>query len=185
MSLATLTTVRRATVAVSLLSVDVLATHTLSAALTGASGISEFEAIARFVDASNLVGVKVRRIVAGNAAQVAVRQLVAGVETITAYVTIPAATSNSVISVRLVATGTTLQGWAWVTGTPQPLLPLVTLSGVTMLTAGGAGMSALLNASVTNALPMTATWDDFEVVNLANNGAVTWLDVLQGEASLQ
>lgn len=185
MSLATLTTIRRATVAISLLNVDLLNTHTLSAALTGAGGVAEFESLARFVDASNLIGIKVQRLQVGNAARVAVRQLVAGAETITAYVTIPGATSNSSISVRLTATGTTLLGWAWVAGTPQPLLPLVTLSSVTMLTAGGAGEAASLSAGVTNTLPMTATWDDLQVTNLATNGAVTWLDVLQGEASLQ
>jgi hypothetical protein len=180
MSMASLAVLRRAQLlSVSVASFDAVVTNTISAALTGGGAQGDFTMRMRYVDDNNYVDILIFR--STTAVTMAIRQRVGGVDTISSFPAVAGATSASSITMRLVGTGTSLFGTAWVTGTVEPQAPMVTLTGLTHLAAGGIELNGNLNASVTNALPLTAGYDDLQVANLANNGAATWLDGLQGE----
>lgn len=177
--------VRRATLAgLSIANFDILLTMSISAGPTGAGGQAEGGIRARFIDLNNFVDCRAFRNVNTNNITVVMRQVVGGVESaLTAFVPITGATVGSTITLRFTGVGTALQGWGWPVGTVQPVAPLVTTT-VTPVAAGAVEVYISINASVTNA-PLTGGFDNLQVTNLATNGGATWLDVLQGEASLQ
>lgn len=178
MSLTTLTTARRARLAgAALADFDITADVTISAALTGAGGQSENGIRARYIDDNNFVDIRAYRNVTGDSVTVAVRQLLAGVETVSSFVAVTGATTASVVTLRLRGSGSALQGWGTVTGQTPSTSPQVSLSGVTMLTPGAVEVYTLLTSSITNALPMTVTWDNIAVTDpgtpLASSTAYT------------
>jgi hypothetical protein len=158
MSIASLSTLYRAQLALALADFDVTVTNTLSTTLTGGGAQADLSVRMRYVDDNNFVDLLIFR--TPTAVTMATRYRTAGVDIISSFPTISGAAGNSPITMRLVGIGTTLEGYAWVTGTAPPTAPQVTLTGVTMLTAGSTELTATLNASVTNVLPLTAGWDN-------------------------
>lgn len=185
LSMGTLSVQRRAQLpSLSILSIDVTATFGISATITGSGGQCTQSIRARFVDASNFIEILIFRNVTGNNCTLAVSQTVAGVVTASSFPVIPSAALNSTITIRLVGTGTTLSGYAWIAGSPSTQTPLATLSSVTMLSAGSVELTSSLNGSVTNSLPVVTSIDDLSVTNLGAGGGATWLDAVRGNLAV-
>ena len=128
-----------------------------------AGGDFELEVLARWIDGNNFVGARLFLLLSGGVS-CAVRQVVGGIETTSAFPTIPGLTNIDDISWRFVADGATIFFKAWRTGTPEPLTWNISLA-VTWLTAGGAGVGSLLAPTVSNPLPLSLFFDDFVFVD--------------------
>jgi hypothetical protein len=144
---------------------DFTITSRISTIITGAGGNAEVALRTRFQDSNNFTDIRVFRNVTTANVTVAVRQFVGGVETVSSFATVPAATLTSSVTLRVVTRGNILYGWAWVEGTTPPVAPSVTLTAVTWLTAGTFEFYSRLNSSVTNTLPVTMSFDNLTIIN--------------------
>lgn len=165
MSLGTLAVQRRAILegGLAIDDFDISVVSTISAALTGAGGQGDFSLRVRYTDLSNYVDILIFR--STTVVTMAIRSRVAGVDTVSSFPTITGVSSSSSITMRLKCEGSTLQGWAWLTGGSPTVDPLVTLTGLTLPPPGGIEVNGVINASVTNALPVVCGWD---AINTAN-----------------
>lgn len=132
----------------------------VSAAPTGNN--CEVHLVARFVDASNFVDVRLFRAPAGSVT-IAVRERKAGVDTVTAFPTVSGVTASGAIAVRLQAIGSTVRARAWLSGGTEPGTWDVTLT-TTLLSAGDIRLRSLLATGNTNGT-LTVDWDDVTVSN--------------------
>lgn len=180
MALGSLAVLRRARdLSLSVASFSAVVVNSFAVALTGVGAQSDLSMRMRYIDDNNYVDVIIFR--TPTAATMAIRQRIGGVDTISAFPVVAGATGSSSITMKLEGVGTTLTGKAWVTGTPEPQAAMVSLAGITLLGAGAVELTGVLNASVTNSLPVTVGWDNLQVSNMTVGGAATWLDGLQGE----
>lgn len=145
---------------------------------TPTGGNPEIHYFARYVNSTNFVRAVLYRQSTGGMT-VRVSQVVAGVETASGFITVGTVANNATVRIDFLGTGTVLDVTVWQDGTPKPTSPTVTLSGITMLTAGQVGSGVNLPGTVTNPLPLSVAYDDLEVTALGT--APTWLDGLQGE----
>ncbi len=98
----------------------------------------EEQIIARYVDGNNFVDARI--FINPGSVTCAVRQLVAGVETVSAFVTVPGAVNTVPIAWEFTAQGGTLSLKAWAANTPKPTAPTVTMT-TTMVSSGQVGWS--------------------------------------------
>lgn len=141
--------------------IDITVTLSISALLTGSGGSIENGVRVRYVDDNNLCDLRIFRNVNSSNCTIALRQRVGGVDTATSFPAISGSANNSTVRVRIVASGSTLQAWAWLPASgSMSTTPQLSLGSVTMLTPGAVEVYAAPNSSVTNTLPLTATWDD-------------------------
>lgn len=114
----------------------------------------------RYVDANNFVDFRIFA-TTSNTLTVSIRQWVGGVETATAFVTVPGLTSASSVWMHCQADGSTLQLriWSATAAEPQSIWH-VTLTGATQLSTGPVAIRTGPNAGNTNTLPFTITFDN-------------------------
>lgn len=166
LSLGSLSTARRVQLqSLTAVHSDVLITNRLTTPLTGSGGNAEAGFRTRFQDTSNFVDVRIRRNVTTNDVTVACQYVIGGAPTTSSFVAVPGATMNSAITMRLRTVGTVLYAWAYVENATPPTAPLVTVTGVTWLTTGWVEFYGLLNASITNSLPVLMRFDNLVVID--------------------
>lgn len=159
-AVSTVSVTRESRVALGVADVDITLTHT-GVNVAAAGGNIEQGLVARYVDASNLVDLRIFRAPAATPT-VAVRQLLAGVETFDGFPSITGATSTSAISLRLQAIGSVVRGKAWITGQPEPDW-MVEITA-THLTAGDVAIRSVRAAANTNTT-LTCDYDDLVMAN--------------------
>lgn len=142
---------------------DVTVTFTIAAAVTGAGGQADISLRCRFVDSTNFVDVLIFRQPTG--ITWTIHYVHGGVGVDAGFPNIAGAASADSITVRFVGSGTSLYGWAWKTGATPPTEPMLTLDGCTHVVPGSIEVNTSLNASVTNALPLTTGFDNLEFAN--------------------
>lgn len=142
---------------------DVTVTFTVAAAITGSGGQADISLRMRSVDSTHFVDILIFRQVSGITWTIHYRNGATSVDA--GFPNIANASSNSSITVRFVGKGTSLYGWAYVTGTTPPLVPMLTLNNVTWLTPGTMELNTSVNASVTNASPLVFGFDNLETFN--------------------
>lgn len=99
----------------------------------------------------------------------------AGTDTILTQPTGPAYAAGQTWRVHLSANGTTLAVSAWLDGTVEPVEFSTTTTDGTITAANPYGIMTMLNTGNTNTLPVTISFDNFQV-----KGTQTWQGVLDG-----
>lgn len=145
--------------------VDVYATVDTSALATGASQRASI--VARWTDSSNFYEGRVA-FNTNQTATISIVKTVAGLESsLGGTVTLPAYThaANTPWRIRFKVDGSNLYLKAWPTATEEPQAWRHSTSDTALTAAGSVGVRSHLTTGNTNALPVTFTWDNFEIVN--------------------
>lgn len=122
-----------------------------------------YQFMGRFVDINNFVDVRFFFTAAG-AVNVILREIVGGVTATSATVPIAGLPTQGVFRWRFVANGSLLIAKMWLDGTPEPGTFAQTFI-TTWLTAGDIVTGTVVNAGVTNPVPITFFVDNIVVVN--------------------
>jgi hypothetical protein len=142
---------------------DVTVTFTIAAAVTGVGGQADISLRTRYAASNTFCDILIFRQTTG--VTWTIHYILAGVGVDAGFPAIAGAASGDSVTVRFVGSGTSLYGWAWKTGSTPPVAPMLTLTGCTVLTPGSIELNTSLNASVSNALPLTTGFDNLEFAN--------------------
>lgn len=121
------------------------------------------QVIQRFLNTNNLVDARFSFNSAGTVS-VQLRQIIAGVATASANVVVAGLLPAGVYGYRFLVQGGLLAARIWNHGTPEPSTWNVTLA-TTWLTAGSMVIGTVINAGVTNPVPITFAFDNLLVVD--------------------
>lgn len=166
--LLTTTTSRRAVVQVNATNVDAYATFIFPAAASG--GDLGGDLAVRYTDSDNTYLGRLKGTTTGAVTALIEKRVSAVQSTVTSTVTLPFNhTAGTRVRMRMQAVGSTLRFKAWIDGTPEP--PAWTVEGTdTSLTSGPfVGMRGIAGTGSLN-LPVTVSWDDFEVAPFGFGG---------------
>ena len=143
--------------------VDVVVSAATSVLATG--GPHYVGAVARYTDTNNLYYGRI----AFNTDQtltLVIQKRVAGAQTDLTTVTVPGThAAGTFFKIRLQVTGTTLRAKAWPVSGTEPVAWQATVTDSSLTTAGSVGVRSILSSANTNTLPVTASFDDFNVIN--------------------
>ncbi|MET9965644.1 hypothetical protein ABZZ80_06885 [Streptomyces sp. NPDC006356] len=132
-----------------------------------AAGGSQYAgAVARYTDANNLYFAKVTFTTA-QAVQVTLQKRVAGVQTDITTATAVGIThaAGTFFTVRLQVIGSTLRAKVWPAGGPEPVAWMVTTTDTALTAAGSIGVRSVLDSANTNTLPVTVSFNNFQLLN--------------------
>ncbi|MGI5443830.1 hypothetical protein ACQEV4_42760 [Streptomyces shenzhenensis] len=132
-----------------------------------AAGASQYLGpLARALDVNNLYQARVN-FTAGQAVQITLQKRVGGTQTDLASATAVGIShvASSFYTCRFQVQGSTLRAKVWPAGTPEPVAWLVTATDTALTAAGAVGVRSVLDNSNTNTLPVTASFDNFTVLN--------------------
>lgn len=131
--------------------------------VTPTGGNFEFQIFLRYIDNSNFVSARIFMLPSGTVLT-NVRQVVAGVETGSAFVTVPGVNTADIFAYRFRVQGSSLLFRAWNAGVAEPTTWLVGLT-TTFLTPGDVAIGTRLEAAVTNPVPITFMVDNLLVTS--------------------
>jgi len=144
--------------------VDLVVDFATSALATGGSHYGG--PVARYTDANNLYFAKVSFTTA-QAVTVTLQKRVAGTQTDITTATAVGIThaAATFFTVRFQVVGSTLRAKVWSAGGPEPAAWQVTTTDTALTAAGSVGVRSVLDAANTNTLPVTASYDNFKLLN--------------------
>jgi hypothetical protein len=143
--------------------VDVVVSMATSALATG--GPHYVGAIARYLDANNTYYARL----AFNTNQtltLVIQKRVGGTQTDLTTVNVPGThAAGTFFKIRLQVTGATLRAKAWPAAGTEPVVWQATVTDSSLTAAGSVGVRSILSSANTNTLPVTASYDDFAMLN--------------------
>jgi hypothetical protein len=120
--------------------------------------------VARYTDANNLYAARVS-FTTSQTLQLTLQKRVGGTQTDLATVSIPGThAANTLFTLRLQVQGATLRAKAWQTGSVE-LDWQATVTDSSLTGAGQVGVRSTLDGTNTNTLPVTYSYDNFQVLN--------------------
>jgi len=143
--------------------VDVLVDVATSALATG--GSQYVGALARHADVNNHYYARAT-FQTTQGIQIVLQKKVGGVQTDMATVTTPYThAAATFFRIRFQVTGSTLNAKVWPVGGLEPTAWQATVTDTALTAAGSVGVRSILDAANTNTLPVTASFDNFAVLN--------------------
>lgn len=145
----------------------------MSADVTAAGGSHFLNMVARFADANNCYLARLA-LNTDNSLTLTIRKRVSGTETLLAT----DSTTGSLVNaanrqfwVRFQLTGTTLSAKVWQDGVGEQATFGVTTTDASLASAGAIGFRTILSTAGTNTLPVTAAFDNFQIVGTTTESA--------------
>lgn len=121
--------------------------------------------LARYLDVNNMYAARLA-FTTTQTLQLVIQRRLAGAQSDLVTVTVPgvhaAATSYTI---RFQLAGTTLRAKAWRTSQAEPEKWQATVTDTSLTAAGSVGVRSVLDSANTNTLPVTFTYDNFEITN--------------------
>lgn len=152
---------RYTTIAVAGADVELRADAATSVLATG--GPHYVQLVARYLDANNMYAARVA-FNTNQTLQLVIQKRVAGVQSDLVTVNIPGVhAAAAFFTLRFQVEGTTLRAMAWPVGGHPPGRWQATVTDTALTAAGSVGVRTVLSSANTNTLPVTASWDNFEV----------------------
>lgn len=162
-SLASVNVARNTVLGSSFTNFDVEASLSTSALAAGASQFVSL--IGRWIDANNLMLARLEFTTA-QAVILSIRKRVAGTETQLSTVTTTLThAASTLFRVRFAGFGSSFQARVWLASGTEPGGWQTTATDSSVTAAGPVGVRSMLNTGNTNTLPVTATCDDFALLN--------------------
>lgn len=129
-----------------------------------ATGASQYvHLLARYLDANNMYGARLA-LTTTQTLQLVIQKRVGGVQSDLVTVTVPGVHAAATpCTIRFQLDGTTLRAKAWPTSQAEPARWQATVTDTSLTAAGSVGVRSVLDGSNTNTLPVTATYDNFEI----------------------
>jgi hypothetical protein len=119
--------------------------------------------VARYLDANNMYAGRLA-FNTNQTLQLVIQKRVGGTQTDLVTVNIPGVHAAAAFyTLRFQVEGTTLRAMAWPVGGHPPGRWQATVTDTSLTAAGSVGVRTVLSSANTNTLPVTASWDNFEV----------------------
>jgi hypothetical protein len=129
-----------------------------------AAGGSQFlHLVARYVDANNLYAARLG-FTTTQTLQLVIQRRVAGTQTDLLTVTVPGVhAAGTFYTIRFQLDGTTLRAKGWRASEAEPEQWQATVTDTSLTAAGSVGARSTLSSTNTNTLPVTVSYDNFEI----------------------
>lgn len=162
-SLTSVNVARITTIGPSLADFDVVTSFSTSALATGASHTTSL--IGRFTSSSDFMSARVDFTTAA-AVVITIRKRVAGTDTqLSTKTTALTHVAGTLFRVRFTGSGSTFQARVWLASATEPAGWDTTVTDTSITAAGTVGVRSNLLTGNTNALPITAVFDNFALLN--------------------
>ncbi|NUP16572.1 MAG: hypothetical protein HOZ81_10785 [Streptomyces sp.] len=128
-----------------------------------AGGPQYLHLVARWTDANNLYAARLG-FQTNQTLQLGIQERVGGTQTDLVTVTVPGVhAAGTFYTIRFQLAGTTLRAKAWPQAQPEPVKWQAIVTDTSLTAAGSVGVRSSLSSANTNTLPVTASYDNFEI----------------------
>jgi hypothetical protein len=146
-------------------SADIAVQCDVSTSVVATGGPHYYGVVARMLDSNNSYVARVAFNNTASSLTVTLQKRVGGTQTDIVSATVPGTyLAGTTVRLKFEVTGSTLRAKAWLTSAAEPGW-LVTTTDTSLTAAGSVGVRALLSSANTNTLPVTASFDNFSVLN--------------------